>query len=388
MTNTKKLRIGDLIVDKPIIQGGMGVGISLSSLAGSVAAYGGIGLISTAQIGYRKEGFEKNPLNLNIEALKEELKKARNIEKVNKILDKDDKKGAVGFNIMVATKGYEMYCETAVAHGADIIVSGAGLALDLPVYLEKGMAKREEIPDEQMYGRRERTTKIAPIVSSAKSASVILRMWDRKHKTTADVVVIEGPLAGGHLGFSLEELSYYGAMEDQEYRRDLFDEEIKKIIEVVKEYEEKFAKKIPVIVAGGIYTNEDFLHALSLGADGVQVGTRFVTTKECDAPEYYKDAYIAAKKEDIRITKSPVGLPGRAIDNKFLVEVKKKRPEIKKCYQCLNKCDMTKIPYCITDALIKAATGDTENALLFAGSNAYRANKIETVKEVMDSICG
>ncbi len=388
MTNTKKLRIGDLIVDKPIIQGGMGVGISLSSLAGSVAAYGGIGLISTAQIGYRKEGFEKNPLNLNIEALKEELKKARNIEKVNKILDKDDKKGAVGFNIMVATKGYEMYCETAVAHGADIIVSGAGLALDLPVYLEKGMAKREEIPDEQMYGRRERTTKIAPIVSSAKSASVILRMWDRKHKTTADAVVIEGPLAGGHLGFSLEELSYYGAMEDQEYRRDLFDEEIKKIIEVVKEYEEKFAKKIPVIVAGGIYTNEDFLHALSLGADGVQVGTRFVTTKECDAPEYYKDAYIAAKKEDIRITKSPVGLPGRAIDNKFLVEVKKKRPEIKKCYQCLNKCDMTKIPYCITDALIKAATGDTENALLFAGSNAYRANKIETVKEVMDSICG
>ena len=388
MTNTKKLRIGDLIVDKPIIQGGMGVGISLSSLAGSVAAYGGIGLISTAQIGYRKEGFEKNPLNLNIEALKEELKKARNIEKVNKILYKDDKKGAVGFNIMVATKGYEMYCETAVAHGADIIVSGAGLALDLPVYLEKGMAKREEIPDEQMYGRRERTTKIAPIVSSAKSASVILRMWDRKHKTTADAVVIEGPLAGGHLGFSLEELSYYGAMEDQEYRRDLFDEEIKKIIEVVKEYEEKFAKKIPVIVAGGIYTNEDFLHALSLGADGVQVGTRFVTTKECDAPEYYKDAYIAAKKEDIRITKSPVGLPGRAIDNKFLVEVKKKRPEIKKCYQCLNKCDMTKIPYCITDALIKAATGDTENALLFAGSNAYRANKIETVKEVMDSICG
>lgn len=388
MTNTKKLRIGDLIVDKPIIQGGMGVGISLSSLAGSVAAYGGIGLISTAQIGYRKEGFEKNPLNLNIEALKEELKKARNIEKVNKILDKDDKKGAVGFNIMVATKGYEMYCETAVAHGADIIVSGAGLALDLPVYLEKGMAKREEIPDEQMYGRRERTTKIAPIVSSAKSASVILRMWDRKHKTTADAVVIEGPLAGGHLGFSLEELSYYGAMEDQEYRRDLFDEEIKKIIEVVKEYEEKFAKKIPVIVAGGIYTNEDFLHALSLGADGVQVGTRFVTTKECDAPEYYKDAYIAAKKEDIRITKSPVGLPGRAIDNKFLVEVKKKRPEIKKCYQCLNKCDMTKIPYCITDALIKAATGDTENALLFAGSNAYRASKIETVKEVMDSICG
>ncbi len=388
MTNTKKLRIGDLIVDKPIIQGGMGVGISLSSLAGSVAAYGGIGLISTAQIGYRKEGFEKNPLNLNIEALKEELKKARNIEKVNKILDKDDKKGAVGFNIMVATKGYEMYCETAVAHGADIIVSGAGLALDLPVYLEKGMAKREEIPDEQMYGRRERTTKIAPIVSSAKSASVILRMWDRKHKTTADAVVIEGPLAGGHLGFSLEELSYYGAMEDQEYRRDLFDEEIKKIIEVVKEYEEKFAKKIPVIVAGGIYTNEDFLHALSLGADGVQVGTRFVTTKECDAPEYSKDDYIDAKKEDIRITKSPVGLPGRAIDNKFLVEVKKKRPEIKKCYQCLNKCDMTKIPYCITDALIKAATGDTENALLFAGSNAYRANKIETVKEVMDSICG
>ncbi len=383
-----KLIIGDLSVSKPIIQGGMGVGISLSSLAGTVAANGGIGLISTAQIGYRKESFEKNPFEANLEAIKEELKKARAIEKVNKKLDRSDLQGAIGFNIMVATKGYEDYCELAIAHGADIIVSGAGLALDLPIYLVKGMERRRTLSDDEIYGDKDRVTKIAPIVSSAKSAGVILRMWDRKHKTTADAIVIEGPLAGGHLGFSLEELEYYGAMEGQEYRRDLFDEEVKAIINVVSEYETKFNKRIPVIIAGGIYDNQDFKHALELGASGVQVGTRFVTTKECDAPDYYKEAYIQARKEDIRITKSPVGLPGRAIDNTFLNEVKKKRPEIKKCYKCLNKCDINTIPYCITDALIKAATGDTANALLFAGANAYKSEKIESVKEVIDSIVG
>lgn len=382
----KSLVIGDLFVSKPIIQGGMGVGISLSKLAGTVAANGGIGLISTAQIGYKKEGFEKNPFEANLEAIKEELKKARDIERIYKKLDKSDLSGAIGFNIMVATKGYEDYCELAIAHGADIIVSGAGLALDLPLYLKKGMERRATLSDDEIYGDRARVTKIAPIVSSAKSASVILRMWDRKHHTTADMIVVEGPLAGGHLGFSLEELEYYGAMEDQEYRRDLFDGEIRAIIKVVAEYEEKFSKKIPLIVAGGIYTNEDFVHALDLGASGVQVGTRFVTTRECDAPNYYKEAYIQAKKEDIRITKSPVGLPGRAIDNTFLNAVKKQRPEIKKCYKCLAKCDIKSIPYCITDALIKAATGDTDNALLFAGANAYRASKIESVKEVVDSI--
>lgn len=382
----KNLIIGDLSVSKPLIQGGMGVGISLARLAGTVAANGGIGLISTAQIGYKKEGFEQNPFETNLKAIKEELKQARDIEKNYKKLNNSELSGAIGFNIMVATNGYEDYCEIAVACGADIIVSGAGLALDLPIYLKKGMERRDTLSDDEIYGERNRITKIAPIVSSAKSASVILRMWDRKHHTTADAIVIEGPLAGGHLGFSLEELKYYGAMEGQEYRRDLFDEEIRAIIAVVAEYEEKFAKKIPVIVAGGIYTNEDFKHALSLGASGVQVGTRFVTTIECDAPDYYKEAYIHAKKEDIKITKSPVGLPGRAIDNTFLFEVKKQKPEIKKCYKCLAKCDIKSIPYCITDALIKAATGDTDNALLFAGANAYRVSKIESVKEVMDSI--
>ncbi len=387
MKDDRGLIIGDLRVDRPIIQGGMGVGISLSSLAGTVASCGGIGLISSAQIGYREYEFEKNPFSANIAAIKKELKKARDIEALHRKENGSSLRGAVGFNIMVATKGYESYCETAVAHGADIIVSGAGLALDLPLYLKKGMERRQDIEDAQMYGDRERRTKIVPIVSSAKSASVILRMWDRKHSMTADAVVVEGPLAGGHLGFSLEELSYYGAMEGQSYRRDLFDAEIKEILRTLQEYEEKFGRRIPLIVAGGIYTREDFLHVLDLGAQGVQMGTRFVTCVECDAPDYYKEAYIQARQEDIKITKSPVGLPGRAIDNIFLMEVKRKRPEIKKCYQCLNKCDIKTIPYCITDALIKAAKGDTDNALLFAGANAYRAKGLERVQDVMAEIC-
>lgn len=380
----KGLKIGDLNITKPIIQGGMGVGISLSHLAGKVASLGGIGLISTAQIGYKRPDFIKNPFKANIEAIKEELKKAREIVRQSK----EKLQGAVGFNIMVATRGYEKYCEVAVAHGADIIVSGAGLPIDLPVYLKNGMEMRKEISTDKIYGERNRKTKIVPIVSSSKSANVILKMWHRKYNITADAIVIEGPLAGGHLGFSMDELEYYGAVEGSEYKRALYDQEIKNIIKIVREYEEKFSTHIPIILAGGIYTHQDFEHALHLGLDGVQVGTRFVTTKECDAPEFYKEAYIRAKKDDIKIVKSPVGLPGRAINNIFLEEIKNTKQKIGRCYQCLSKCDMTKIPYCITEALIKAVNGEIGKALLFAGANAYKADKIETVKDVINSICG
>ena len=345
---SKSLKIGDLELKVPVVQGGMGVGISLSGLAGNVSACGGLGVISTAQIGWREPDFYEKPFEANFRAIEKEIKKARELAKG----------GVLGVNIMVATQRYEEYVKSAVKAGIDIVISGAGLPIDLPKYVEGSK------------------TKIAPIVSSLKSLTVICRMWERKYQTAPDLVVIEGPKAGGHLGFSREELE---TVTDEAY-----DDVIVSIIEKVKEYSEKFSKKIPVVVAGGIYERKDMEHVMKLGADGVQMGTRFVTTKECDADEAYKQSYIKAKKEDIKIVQSPVGMPGRAILNPFLEKVKTEKCKIKHCYQCIVTCDKKTIPYCITEALVNAAEGRVDEGLLFCGENAYRADKIETVAEIME----
>lgn len=374
MKNIKPLVIGDLTAKYPVIQGGMGVGISLSSLAGAVAKAGGIGIISTAQIGFRDPDFLNDPMGANMRAIGTEFEKARAIAP----------EGIIGFNIMVATRNYAQYVKEAVKAGADLIISGAGLPVELPGYLEE--AKR--IAGE---AGKAVQTKLAPIVSTAKSAMVICKMWDRKYKKVPDLMVIEGPLAGGHLGFSREQLAEYGADTDnvpETFDAEAYDEEIRGILKVVKQYEEKYEQPIPVVLAGGIYTRGDVEHAMELGADGVQVATRFVTTRECDAPMSYKQAYIDAKKEDIVITKSPVGMPGRAIKNRFLDYVSEQKTKIEHCYQCLEHCDPKKIPYCITKALSNAAEGDLDHALLFCGSNAYRADKIETVEEVIWDLMG
>ena len=326
---SKSLKIGDLELKVPVVQGGMGVGISLSGLAGNVSACGGLGVISTAQIGWREPDFYEKPFEANFRAIEKEIKKARELAKG----------GVLGVNIMVATQRYEEYVKSAVKAGIDIIISGAGLPIDLPKYVEGSK------------------TKIAPIVSSLKSLTVICRMWERKYQTAPDLVVIEGPKAGGHLGFSREELE---TVTDEAY-----DDVIVSIIEKVKEYSEKFSKKIPVVVAGGIYERKDMEHVMKLGADGVQMGTRFVTTKECDADEAYKQSYIKAKKEDIKIVQSPVGMPGRAILNPFLEKVKTEKCKIKHCYQCIVTCDKKTIPYCITEALVNAAEGRVDEGLLF-----------------------
>lgn len=363
MNRFKPLKIGNLTAKLPVIQGGMGVGISLSSLAGAVAREGGVGLISTAQIGFREPDFYRNAQEANLRAMESELKKARELAP----------EGVIGFNIMVATKNYVEYVKTAVKIGADIIVSGAGLPVNLPEYV-RGTA-----------------TKIAPIVSTVKSAKVICKMWDRNYKVAPDLVVIEGPLAGGHLGFSREQLAELGADTEEvskTYHRAEYEEEVRGIIALVKQYAEKYKKEIPVVTAGGVYTHEDVRHCIEdLGADGVQVGTRFVTTEECDAPLSYKEAYIRAREEDIVITKSPVGMPGRAIINPFLRKMMAEGEKVTRCFRCLEHCDPATTPYCITQALINAAQGDEDHALLFCGSNAYRATKIEKVADVMRELC-
>ena len=347
------LKIGDLTAKIPLVQGGMGVGISLSGLAGAVAAEGGVGIISTAQIGFREPEWLKNPIETNLKALVKELKKARDIAP----------KGILGFNIMVATKRYEDYVKEAARAGTDIIISGAGLPVDLPKYVE---------------GFK---TKIAPIVSSVKAAALICKLWLRRYNRVPDMVVIEGPKAGGHLGFSPEEAADLTSAE--------YDQEVAKIIKAVKSHAQENKCEIPVVVAGGIYSAEDVRHVLEdLKADGVQISTRLVTTEECDALLSYKEAYVQANKEDIVITKSPVGMPGRAIANKFLAKQGQGKVKIEKCYQCLEKCDPTKIPYCITQALVNAAKGDLDNALLFCGSEAWQTDRINTVHEVVEDLFG
>ena len=311
----------------------------------------------------------------NLRAIHSELKKAR--EKAPQ--------GILGFNIMVATKEYASYVKEAVKAGADVIISGAGPPIDMPKFVAE--AENENRGSE----KKERRTMIAPIVSSVKSALVICRMWDRKYHTAPDFVVVEGPCAGGHLGFSREQLAELGADTDhvaETFDEPAYDKEIRGIIETVKSFAEKYKKHIPVITAGGIFDHKDVLHQFELGAEGVQAATRFVTTEECDADIAYKEAYINAKEEDIVIVKSPVGMPGRAIKNKFLERVAQGPVKVERCFRCLEHCNPAETPYCITKALINAAEGKIDEALLFCGSNAYRCEKIETVPEVMAALCG
>lgn len=348
-----KMILGELHADIPVIQGGMGVGISLSGLAGAVAAAGGIGIISTAQIGFREPDFDRDPIACNLRTIGKEIEKARQIARG----------GIVGVNIMVATQRYEDYVRAAVLAGTDCIISGAGLPLDLP-----GIVAETE---DRMAGRSHRTM-LAPIVSSTRALSVVTKYWMKKYDRKPDFIVAEGPLAGGHLGFKKEELDAYTP---QKYEKEL--------TAMIRQAAEL---GIPLIAAGGIYTGEDKEHCMSLGAAGVQMGTRFVTTEECDAAEAYKQAYLGARKEDIVIVKSPVGMPGRAIRNAFLEKVASGERFMTGCRHCIKTCDPKTAPYCITRALINAATGDVDNGLLFCGSNAWRAQKIERTVDIMEEM--
>lgn len=349
MEERKLLRIGGLTAEAPVIQGGMGVGVSLSSLAGAVAREGGVGMISTAQIGYREKDWNENPLEANLRAIKNEIQTAKEIARGH---------GIVGVNIMVATRFYEKYVKAAVEAGVDLIVSGAGLPVSLPQYVEGAK------------------TKIAPIISSAKAAGVICKMWEKKYRKAPDLVVIEGPEAGGHLGFSLDQLADIPGLH--------YEREVASILSYIRDLGRKAGKYIPVILAGGIYDGEDMDRALALGVDGVQAATRFVTTQECDACQEFKQAYLDAGKDDIQIVKSPVGMPGRALKNTRVSEFCKPT----KCWQCIAKCNPSQIPYCITRALVHAVKGDIDGGLVFCGSNAWRSEKMETVRQVMESFMG
>lgn len=347
----KGIKIGNKISKYPIIQGGMGVGVSLHKLAGNVSKEGGIGIISTADIGYQEEDFKISPIKANLRAIGKEIKAARQIAGEDKIL---------GVNIMVAMKNYAEIAKECVKQKIDLIISGAGIPKELPEYV-KGTK-----------------TKIAPIVSSLRCCKLIVKHWINKYNYIPDMIVIEGTEAGGHLGFKPEEL--------QEGNKPKLEDITVDVVNYIKEVEKETGKQIPVISAGGIWDSKDIKKYLSLGATGVQMATRFVATNECDASNEFKQAYINAKKEDIKIIKSPVGMPGRAIYNNFIKQTQTQKSKIEKCYNCIKTCDIKNTPYCITKALINAVKGNIEEALIFCGSNVEKIKEIVPVKTLMKEL--
>ena len=346
----KNLVIGNLKAKLPIVQGGMGVGISLSGLAAAVANEGGIGVIASACVGMFEKDLHDNYLEANIRALKKEIRKAK---------AKTD--GILGVNIMRALTNFKDMVKISIEEKIDIIFAGAGLPLNLPQYLEE--------TDE---------TKLVPIVSSGRAAAIIAKKWIKKFDYVPDAFVVEGPKAGGHLGFKP------GQINDNDFTLDKL---VTQVLESLKEIEDKVGEKIPVIAAGGVYTGGDIRKLLDLGASGVQMATRFVTTKECDADDAFKNVYIQSQKEDLEIIESPVGMPGRVIHNQFVekISVGEKKPF--SCpYHCIRTCKKEDSPYCIALALMNAQQGRMSHGFAFAGENAYRAEEIISVSKLVEDL--
>ena len=341
----KSFFIGEKEITLPIIQGGMGVGVSLSGLASAVANEGGIGVISCAGLGLLYRQTSGDYLKNCIWGLKEELRKVR-----------EKTKGVVGLNVMVALSNFTDMVRTAISEKVDIIFAGAGLPLDLPSYLT---------PDSK--------TLLAPIVSSARALKIICEKWTTNYNYLPDLIVVEGPKAGGHLGFKKEQI-------DNENHS--LEHLIPEIASIVAQYSDN--KSIPIIAAGGITTGEDIYRFMKLGATAVQMGSIFVTTDECDASPIFKQVYIDSEQKDTLIIQSPVGMPGRAFDGEFIRNVNNGTEVPKSChFHCIKTCDYTKSPYCIINALYNAAKGNMSKGYAFAGANAYLAQKIRSVKEVI-----
>lgn len=343
------LTIKGVTLGVPIIQGGMGIGVSLGRLAGSVMKEGGLGVISAAQPGYRKPNFKRNPVEANIEALHEEIAKARQLS---------EGKGRLGINLMVAAEYYDRYAKAINEMDIDVIISGAGLPLELPSFITNPKIA------------------LAPIVSSAKAASLICKRWLSRHNRVPDFIVIEGPLAGGHLGFDPLELR----SKTTQKLEDIVTETLAAL---------KFLElDIPVVAAGGVFTGFDIAKFIQLGASAVQMATRFIGTFECDADDKFKQVFLDSKPDDIDFVISPSGYPGRAFVNPFVKRMRLGRIAPTMCVNCLKPCHPPTTPYCITEALVNAVTGDTDNGLVFTGANGHRVKELISVHTLIASLMG
>jgi NAD(P)H-dependent flavin oxidoreductase YrpB (nitropropane dioxygenase family) len=346
-----RLKIGDLKIKIPIIQGGMGVGISLSGLASSVANEGGVGVIAANGIGLLEADYFTNGKEANIRALRKEIRKTRELTK-----------GFIGVNLMVAVNDFYDLLKVTFEEKVDMVFLGAGLPL-------------RKIPINDI---RQANVKVIPIVSSSRAAKLIFKYWEQNYETIPDALVVEGPKAGGHLGFK------EGETDSPDFSLEIL---LKDVLKEIKKFEQTHHRPIPVIAAGGIFSGKDIYKFLKMGASGVQMGSRFVTTPECDASERFKRAYLDCKKKDIKIIKSPVGLPGRAILNQFLKHVEAgNRHKFKCSWRCLAKCKAQQARYCISEALDNARKGNLEKGFAFAGANVFRIKKIISVKELFTEL--
>ena len=342
------LRIGDKTAALSIVQGGMGVGISMSSLAAAVAREGGIGVIAANAIGMIEADYYDDPAAANVRALRRELREARRRSA-----------GLIGVNIMVAVDCFHELLDAAVEEKADVLFLGAGLPI-------KG------IP---VGAIREAGVRVVPIVSSGRAARLIFRSWEKHYGDIPDGVVVEGPRAGGHLGFKPDQIDH------PDFRLERI---VPEVVEALREFEARWNRSLPVIAAGGIFTGEDIFRFLKLGAKGVQLGTRFVATDECDADVRFKQAYVDCREEDIVIIESPVGLPGRAVRGPFLEAIARGEKKLFRCpSRCLESCGAKKARYCISEALDSARKGDLVNGFAFCGANAHRVEAIVPVKQLV-----
>lgn len=342
----------------PILQGGMGVGVSLDGLAGAVASCGGMGTISAALCGYRELDAARDPKGASLRALERQVRRAKEIAKGA---------GLVAVNVMVATTQYADCVRTALKAGADAIVCGAGLPTDLP-------AIAADVPESD--------AALAPVVSSGRAAALICRMWQKRHHRLPDFVVLEGPLAGGHLGFTPEEAKAAQSGHPKPLR-----ELLQEVLDALRSFKEAAGRDIPVFVAGGVQDGAEMADYMRQGAAGAQFATRFITTAECDASDGFKQALLQARPEDVAIVQSPVGMPGRAMKSPLIKRVQAGlQPKIERCIRCLTPCDPAKSPYCISRALVAAVQGDWENGLFFCGANVGRKSALTTVKDEIDQI--
>lgn len=351
ISSMKKINIGELKINIPIIQGGMGIGVSLSSLASAVANEGGVGTISAVAPGFREPDFLTNFREANMRALATEIRKARELTK-----------GVLAVNIMVALTNFADMVQTAIKEKIDIIISGAGLALNLPEYRPA-----------------ESKTKLVPIVSTDRALNIIIRKWLKGYNCLPDAVVLESPYSGGHQGVKMDEVGH------EEF--DL-EQQLPKVLSLLAEYEKEYDKKIPVFVAGGVQTGADIRKFVEMGAAGAQIGTRFITTDECDASQEFKNEYLNTKSPDeIVVIHSPVGLPLRVLKTKFVRDIMNGEKKPIGCYyKCLHTCDYQKVSFCIAQALINAQSGKIDEGVCCSGVNGYLNNEISSVHEVVEQI--
>ena len=346
------MKLGNRELALPLIQGGMGVGVSMGGLAGAVAAQGAMGTLSTADAGWNEPDFAAHPQQANLRALRREVQRAKRLAAGA---------GLVAVNAMVATRQYADSVRTALEAGADAIVSGAGLPLELPALAEGFEAL------------------LAPIVSGPRAAQLICRTWAKRYGRVPDFVVLEGCQAGGHLGF--EEADLLAG------RCAPLSQLIPQVLAALRPFEEKFGRAIPLFCAGGVATGAEMAGCTRLGAAGAQMATRFIATEECDASQGYKDVILAARPEDLRVIHSPVGMPGRAVNSPLVQRLAAGlRQPPAHCSGCIKSCRPAETPFCITHALIEAVKGNWEEGLFFSGSRVDLVDRMRTVPDLIDEL--